>query len=358
MRTAFKLLVHESDGQRYEDLFVKIMSYSDPDFQPIKAYGNIGDRGNDGWVAKKGRYYQSYAPESLAKNTKSALSKLSEDFEKLKRFWNYLSPVREFYFVVNDKFKGVSPHIYEAVDKLKHLHDLDRSEVFLASQLENKLFSLEHDQIKQVLNSFEPSPPAHSLKVVDFYEVIDEDEDNQKDRDDLATEVELKLRNSGSEVAFVKEISIHTVKHWNLVTDRNHRIVDVSATYDISLSEKAGSVAKKKIHHELKPQETDRIRFKLHSKFWADPDGLSLYLIEINVHFNEETAPATSRQTIVNVRPSHISQGSYFGGYSPETVTNNKALAREVLELHAGGVGVEDYVVGALESWMLAPDTP
>ncbi|QQZ39486.1 hypothetical protein IF690_15585 [Pseudomonas sp. SK3(2021)] len=133
--------------------------------------------------------------------------------------------------------------------------------------------------------------------------------------------------------------------------------VDVSATYDISISEKPGSLAKKKIHHEIKPQETDRIRFKLHSKFSADPDGMSLYLIQADVYYNEEVAPASFRRTLVNIRPSQVSKGSYFGNYSNETLKNNKSLAREILKLHTDGVGVEDYVIEVLESWMLAPDT-
>ncbi|MEN5198974.1 hypothetical protein ABE525_07110 [Pseudomonas wadenswilerensis] len=354
MRTAFRLLVHESEGQKYEDLFVKIMSYSDPEFKPVKAYGNIGDRGNDGWVANNGRYYQSYAPETLTNNTKNALKKLNDDFEKLKSFWEPISSVREFYFVINDKFKGISPHIYEAVDQLKSMHSLDVAEVFLASQLESKLFLLSNDQIKQVLNSFESTPPAHNLKVVDFYEVQDDDQD---DGAEAATEVELKLRNAGSEVAFVKEVSFSTVKHWQLLTDRHHRAVDVSATYDITISEKSGSLATKKVHHEVKPQETDRIRFKLHSTFSADPDGLSLYLIQVNVQYNEDAAPVSFRQTVVNIRPQQVSEASYFGGYSNKTLKNNKSLAREILKLHSDGVGVEDYVIEVLESWMLAPDT-
>lgn len=353
MRTAFKLLVHESEGQKYEDLFVKIMSYSDPGFKPVKAYGNIGDRGNDGWVANDGRYYQSYAPEALTNNTKNALRKLNDDFEKLKSFWDHISSVREFYFVINDKFKGVSPHIYEAVAQLKHIHGLGSAEVFLASQLESKLFLLSNDQIKQVLSSFESIPPAHNLRVVDFYEVQDED---QNDRNDVVTEVELKVRNAGSEVIFVKEVTFCTVKHWHLLTDRHHRAVEVSATYDISISEKPGSLAKKKIHHEIKPQETDRIRFKLHSKFSADPDGFSLYLITVDIHSNENLVPTPIQRTIINIRPLQVSEGSYFGGYSNETLKNNKSLAREILKLHTDGVCVEDYVIKALESWMLAPD--
>ncbi|GEM_PF-6042611 len=355
MRTAFKLLVHESEGQKYEDLFVKIMSYSDPGFKPVKAHGNIGDQGSDGWVANDGRYYQAYAPEALNSNTKNALRKLNEDFEKLKGFWEAISPVREFYFVINDKFKGVSPHVYEAIEQLKRMHGLDIAEVFLASQLERKLFALSNDQIKQVLNNFVSTPNAPNLKVVDFYEVQNDD---QNDWDDVATEVELKLRNVGSEVVFVKEVTFCTIKHWQLFTDRHHRVVDVSATYDISISEKPGSLANKKVHHEIKPQETDRIRFKLHSKFSSDPDGLSLYLIHIDIHYNEEAAPVSFRRNILNIRSPQVSEASYFGGYSSKTLKNNKNVAREVLKHHADGVGVENYVIEVLKSWMLAPDTP
>ena len=68
-------------------------------------------------------------------------------------------------------------------------------------------------------------------------------------------------------------------------------------------------------------------------------------------------APASFRQTIVNIRPPQVSEGSYFGGYSNETLKINKNLAREILKLHTDGVGVEDYVIEVLESWMLAPDT-
>jgi hypothetical protein len=140
MRNRFKLLVHESIGQGYEDLFVKIMTYADNSFKPVKAHGNIGDRGNDGWSSINGRYYQSYAPEDLPSNTDSAIKKLKNDFSKLEEYWGSISAVREFIFVVNDKFKGVSPHISKTLEEIKVEHSLSHVEVMLASDLERELF--------------------------------------------------------------------------------------------------------------------------------------------------------------------------------------------------------------------------
>lgn len=165
MRTKFKLLVHESTGQKYEDLFVKIMSYSDMNFKPVKAHGNIGDRGNDGWSSISGRYYQSYAPEDLPANTENAINKMKADFEKLKDFWDQISPVKEFVFVVNDKFSGVSPHITKAINEIKLKHKLLNVEIFGSYDLERKLFSLKEDQIYQIIGN----PPSYEKKQDEFY---------------------------------------------------------------------------------------------------------------------------------------------------------------------------------------------
>lgn len=155
MRNKFKLMVHESNGQQYQDLFSKIMSYASPSFKAVKAHGNIGDRGNDGWCAAQGKYFQVYAPEELADNTKAAIKKMKVDFDKLLSYWESISPVKEYVFVVNDKFKGVPPHLIKAVSDIKIKHNLSDASIFSASDLENILFSLGQDQIESILGSME-----------------------------------------------------------------------------------------------------------------------------------------------------------------------------------------------------------
>lgn len=88
-----------------------------------------------------------------------------------------------------------------------------------------------------------------SLRVVDLYEL--------DDAEDQATAIEVKLRNSGDEVVFLKEIVFETNNHWEIITDKHHSLVDVSAEYDVDISEAVGDRRKLKVHHEIKPQETD-----------------------------------------------------------------------------------------------------
>lgn len=153
MRNKFKLLVHESTGQKYQDLFVKIMGYADPSFKAVKVHGNIGDRGNDGWSANSGKYFQVYAPEDLPSNDPTSIKKINTDFEKLAAYWNSISPIRQYHFVVNDKYKGASPHIYKAISDLKTKHNLEDASIFLASDLENLLFAQNQDVINSILGT-------------------------------------------------------------------------------------------------------------------------------------------------------------------------------------------------------------
>lgn len=151
MRTRFKLLVHESNAQAYEDLFVNIMKHVDFNFKPVKPHGNIGDRGNDGWCSDRGVYYQVYAPENLPSNSSQSLEKLYKDFQKLKKYWDSISPVREFYFVVNDKFQGAPAHLYDAIAKIQKDYNLSRAEVVLSHQLEHMLFDLNDNIISSIV---------------------------------------------------------------------------------------------------------------------------------------------------------------------------------------------------------------
>lgn len=152
MLTEFRLLVHESTASKYQDLFVKVMSYYDENFQAVKAYGNIGDRGNDGWNPEEGRYYQVYAPENFPKNTTQAISKLKKDFEKLKNHWNNISEIKEYHFVVNDKFDGVPHHLTKAINEIEQENNLNKASVVSSSDLVRVFLKLSDELKKQIVN--------------------------------------------------------------------------------------------------------------------------------------------------------------------------------------------------------------
>ena len=55
-RVFFENKIHKLNGSAFEDLFTQIMNYAEPEFEQIKAWGNIGDRKNDGFIRSKGMF--------------------------------------------------------------------------------------------------------------------------------------------------------------------------------------------------------------------------------------------------------------------------------------------------------------
>ncbi|NME45130.1 hypothetical protein HF861_09590 [Faecalicoccus pleomorphus] len=114
-------------GQQFEDFFVSIMTKSNPSFYPVKAYGNIGDEKNDGFDRTTGTYYQIFAPEDSHKDQTiyDAIKKLKTDFKGLYEHWNDTIPIKKFYFVINDKNKGLPSTIHKAIIELdKEYNDI------------------------------------------------------------------------------------------------------------------------------------------------------------------------------------------------------------------------------------------
>jgi len=153
-RILFKNRIHEADGQKFEDLFSAIMRYSEADFQAIKPWGNIGDRKNDGYIKSKGIFYQVFSPENIQKSYPNVITKIKTDFNGLIKQW---SPVNEFYFVVNDKYKGVNADSEQLLETIKKDNNLKESKILTAKDLENSLFCLDDDQVFSIIG-FLPDP--------------------------------------------------------------------------------------------------------------------------------------------------------------------------------------------------------
>ncbi|MGK5068163.1 ABC-three component system protein [Janthinobacterium sp. RT4P48] len=141
-RILFKNKVLSADAQVFENLFTSIFGYARPDFRQVKPQGNLGDRKNDGFEPASGRYYQVYAPENVQEKESSAIKKLEGDFDGLKSFWAGIYPVgiKEYFFVLNDKYKGAYPTTYQALAELQKKHCLDKAEVIACKHLEDVIF--------------------------------------------------------------------------------------------------------------------------------------------------------------------------------------------------------------------------
>lgn len=142
-RTLLKLKILESDGSSFETLFTRIMSHSNSNFRQVKPQGHFGDGKNDGYIESDGIYYQVYSPESLQNNTAYAVKKFNESVQELVVLW----PVKEVYFVLNDKYRGALYEIHQCIIKTSAEYKIS-CKIFAAKDLEDVFMKL--DEIAQI----------------------------------------------------------------------------------------------------------------------------------------------------------------------------------------------------------------
>jgi|WetSurMetagenome_2_1015567.scaffolds.fasta_scaffold15436_3 hypothetical protein len=156
-RIVFKNRLLSSNGQAYQDLFVNVMVSANSDFEPVKPHGQQGDQKNDGFNKKTGQYYQVYAPETLAAKEKATLEKLESTISGLFSFWQPISPIKEFYYVINDRYAGVYPSIHQELALIQKNHKIVTG-TFLCKDIEEVFLNLSDEKIIEIIGGFLPSP--------------------------------------------------------------------------------------------------------------------------------------------------------------------------------------------------------
>ena len=155
-RVMFQIRIYQSNGQRYQDLFVDVMTRRNVGFIPVKPQGRRGDQGNDGFIPDDGRYFQVYAPENPSDKATRAAKKASDDFAKLKNNWEHDASIVDYRFVFNDKYQGAFPDILHALAELKERHGLGVAKPFLAADLEREFMQLPASERHAVLGTVIP----------------------------------------------------------------------------------------------------------------------------------------------------------------------------------------------------------
>jgi len=165
-RLMFKNKVFQKDGKAYEDFFVKVLKHHNHNFLPVKAHGQFGDRKNDGFDKTTGTYYQVYAPEDLEKRKKRAVEKFKEDFDDLYKYWNdKVTPVKEFFYVLNNKYRAVPQIIYPVLEEIKRKYSSVQVNILLNQDLEEIFLNLPDDKIYDIIGYI---PDPLNMQVVDF----------------------------------------------------------------------------------------------------------------------------------------------------------------------------------------------
>lgn len=169
-RTMFMLEIYRRKGNSFQDFFVNIMTKFDNEFIPVKPHGAEGDRKNDGFIPTKGIYYQVYAPEDPDYKISKAIKKCKEDFKGLLSFWNDKNPIKEFYFVFNEEYRGVYPEVLSIISDIQNDNPDIKIGLFICKDLENIFWKLTDDQRISIL-SFIPEP--EKIEMIDCEALIE-----------------------------------------------------------------------------------------------------------------------------------------------------------------------------------------
>jgi hypothetical protein len=140
------------------------MEYHCNEFEPVKPWGILGDRKNDGFIKSKGIYYQVYAPENASIKIKDAIVKLKNDFKGLFDYWQDKYPIKEYYFVFNAE--STNPKLETELSDLAKEYNPIKFDVLLSHQLEDIFIKLPKSQIQMLIGGI---PSADELlKDIDF----------------------------------------------------------------------------------------------------------------------------------------------------------------------------------------------
>lgn len=150
-----KAKILESNGQKFEDLFVSIMNGRNLGFRAVKAQGQYGDKKNDGFIDSNGEYFQVYAPENFTKSINNAIEKLRVDSQGLLKHWNNIKKIN---YVINDKYQGLYPTGYLALKTLKeeieNLGVKNNIEInlIMSKDVENMFLQLPKEEIAKIIS--------------------------------------------------------------------------------------------------------------------------------------------------------------------------------------------------------------
>ena len=139
-RLMFKLRIYQAHGDQFQDLVNHLYRGTETDFQSIAPHGNLGDGGNDGWIPSTGHYLQVYGPKATTQwKPNDAVKKAVTDFGKLQRNW---LDIRQYSFVINDRFCGIPAPVSQAMQTLKCNHCLEETRAVGADDLERRFHDL------------------------------------------------------------------------------------------------------------------------------------------------------------------------------------------------------------------------
>ena len=151
-RILFANRLLKANNQVFQQLFWAVKeARHGQEFVKVQPQGRKGDGGNDGYLPSDGHYFQVYGPIDPEEKVTVAAKKLADDFEKLKKSWNQINPIRAYSFAYNDKYEGTFPDNVKALEELKKANQGITFRVFTSGHLEDEFLGLPPEKMDGII---------------------------------------------------------------------------------------------------------------------------------------------------------------------------------------------------------------
>ncbi len=140
--------------------------------------------------------------------------------------------------------------------------------------------------------------------------------------------VDIKLRNIGDQVAYIKEISFNVLDYYNMVNPQitHYQLVQSSNTYDVILEEREQQIFK--VSQSIGVNEVDRFQVKIASSI-AEARMVTIYYLSLSIIYDEDNKVVQSEKYIWTVPSITKWAGCYVSHTSMELAKKNYFKLKE-----------------------------
>lgn len=166
--------------------------------------------------------------------------------------------------------------------------------------------------IVQITN-YAPEKQPSNLKIVDISFNVDN-----------GLIVDIKLRNVGDQVAFIKEISFDILDYYNMVNPQitHYKLVESSNTYDVILGDKKQQLFK--VSQSLGVNEVDRFQMKIASSM-AETSMATIFYLSFSIIYDEDNKAVKSKKYLLPV-PSTSEWAACYVSHTSKAIAKKNYL--------------------------------
>ena len=170
-RIALELKLRKNPGDAFQDFFSTVMAKAfGSDFVRVRPFGQLGDKGCDGYLGSTGRVFQCYGALNSENNKVAYLiGKMKEDHAKAAKSMKIL--MKEWCMVHN--FVDGLP--IEAVETLEGLKKKNKNQTFAFFGLESfeeTIFALDDAKIEDLLGIAATASDALNLQIMELRDLV------------------------------------------------------------------------------------------------------------------------------------------------------------------------------------------